>query len=78
MQKLQSDSDDPKLLPIRPFLTLEGGVLFHISESGRRQFFVPEHLISRVLMSAHNSLVEGHMGIFKTIERILANFFGQE
>ena len=31
VQKLQSNSDDPKFLRIKPFLTLEGGVLFHIS-----------------------------------------------
>ena len=75
VSKIRSNSQDPKFLKIAPFLMVEDGILFHISESGRKQLFIPESLRQQVLISAHNSLLGGHMGIFKTKERILANYF---
>ena len=75
MEKLRSGSSDPKFLRIAPYLCIEDGVLYHISDSGKRQLFIPESLRANVLVSAHNSLLGGHMGIFKTKETLLNSYF---
>ena len=40
-----------------------------------RQVVVPGNLRNQVMRLAHSSLMEGHMGIRKTSDRILSNFY---
>ena len=72
---LKSDSQDPKFLKLKENLLLENDVLYHIRRNGKAQIFAPKSIQADILQSAHNSLLGGHMGIFKTSERILDRYF---
>ena len=39
------------------------------------QLFVPSSLTNRVMTLAHESLMAGHLGIRKTVDRVVAEFF---
>ena len=55
-------------------LAMKGNVLFY---TGRKNpaVFAPTSLRASIIQAAHNSLGGGHMGIFKTQERILASYY---
>jgi hypothetical protein len=67
-------TDSPAFGKLRPLLVLRQGILFHKKDSTIR-IFVPKVLQDSILQSAHNSLAGGHMGIFKTKNRVLARYF---
>ena len=59
----------------------EDGVLYRIFQclkpgqlSEIKQLVVPKDLRERVLKLAHQSILAGHMGVKKTLDRILSNF----
>ena len=70
-----ADSQDPQFLKLRPFLHLENEILYHISKDGIYRVFAPKSIQSEILQSAHNSLLGGHMGIYKTTQRIINSYF---
>ena len=60
----------------------KGGILYRVFSHPRvnggneiRQVVVPENLRNQVIELAHSSLMGGHMGIRKTSDRILSNFY---
>ena len=56
-------------------LLVENGILFFIKPEGGRAIFAPKQLHRKIIRAAHNSLLGGHMGLFKTRERILERYF---
>ena len=60
---------------LRDRLTLHNGILFFLKESGKFAIFAPNCIRNDLIRSAHNSLLGGHMGIFKCRERILEKFY---
>ena len=71
----RAESTDPNFLKLRPFLWLENDILYHLSKDGKYRIFAPKSIQRDILQSAHNSLVGGHMGIYKTSQRILNSYF---
>jgi transposase InsO family protein len=71
---LPSGGDTPVFRKLRPFLVLRNNILFH-KKAEYIRIFVPKVLQDQILQSAHNSLAGGHMGIFKTKNRVLARYF---
>ena len=55
-------------------LQLRNGLLFK-NVGGTYRVVVPASLQPTLLQAAHNSLLGGHMGIFKTAKRILSNYY---
>ena len=74
-QDIRANSDSPKFQKLREKLLLENNILFHLAKDGRAQIFAPESLRAEILQSAHNSLGAGHMGQYKTAQRILGRYF---
>ena len=72
---LLQNSQDEKFQKIKPFLYLENDILYHISKDGRYHIFAPESIQADILQSAHNSRLGGHMGIYKTSQRIIGSYF---
>ena len=42
------------------------------------QLVIPEGFREKVLRLAHETLMSGHLGIKKTLDRVVSEFFGQE
>ena len=42
------------------------------------QLVIPEGFREKVLRLAHGTLMSGHLGIKKTLDRVISEFFGQE
>ena len=61
--------------PLSSSFTLQQGVLFRVSKSGKKSIFAPEKFRAAIIQAAHNSLLGGHMGIFKTYTRIINSYF---
>ena len=58
---------------------LSKGILYCRSRSGKEPNLVfPTSAISMVFTYFHESLLEGHMGVFKTINKIVHNLFGMQ
>ena len=74
LNDLNRHSTDCKFLAIKPFLLLKNNILFH-QKDGRIWIFVPVSIQPDILQSAHNSLLGGHMGIFKSKQRILEKYY---
>jgi hypothetical protein len=55
-------------------LALTNDILWHTGRS-RPAIFAPKCLQGQIMTAAHNSLAGGHMGIFKTHERILEKYY---
>ena len=55
-------------------LSTRNGLLFK-NVGGHQRIVVPRSLQPQILQAAHNSLLGGHMGIFKTIKRILCHYY---
>ena len=55
-------------------LSLDKDILFH-KHGNKKRIFAPESLRKRIIQTAHNSLLGGHMGIFKTKGRILERYY---
>ena len=71
---LLSDSKDPKFLKIKENFVIKSDIVFH-QANGRLSIFAPLVLRPQIIKAAHDSAVGGHMGIFKTSERILERYF---
>jgi transposase InsO family protein len=69
-----ASNDDATFRKLRSFLSMQNGILFH-SKGGVARLFCPAAMQAEILQSAHNSLAGGHMGIFKTKNRILSRYF---
>ena len=66
----------------RRYLTLQHGVLYRFWEDipgggtgGHLQLVLPANLVNGVLEGLHNTLVGGHMGERKTLEKVRAHFY---
>lgn len=75
MKDYRADSQDPKFMRIKQFLLIQNNILFHLSRDGKYRIFAPAAIQSDILKSAHNSYVGGHMGIFKTTQRIINTYY---
>ena len=60
----------------------EGGILYRMFQnphvnSGNpvKQVVVPKILRTRVMSLAHDSILGGHLGVKKTTDKVLSNFF---
>ena len=51
------------------------GIVFFKKPEGGRAIYAPTRLRAHILQAAHNSRVGGHMGVFKSRERILGRYF---
>lgn len=56
-------------------LVRDRGLLFFKKPDGGRAIFAPKVIQGEILRAAHNSLLGGHMGVFKSRERILGRYF---
>ena len=72
---LENDSQDRAFKRLKPNLVLKGGILFYKRNNGKMAIFAPRAIINDILQSAHNSLLGGHMGMFKSRERILERYY---
>lgn len=59
---------------LRRKLKMINGILYYTGRQ-RRAIFTPISMQADILQSAHNSLAGGHMGLFKTRERILCLYY---
>ena len=71
---LRADSVDPKFRRLAKNLVLKSGILFY-SQDGLLKIFAPEAIRQQILEASHNSLMAGHMGLFKTKNRVLEKYF---
>ena len=53
----------------------KNGVLYFKSPEGKLAILAPREIRQDILQSAHNSLLGGHMGLFKTRARILERYY---
>ena len=74
LSDLHNGCTDRKFLALKPFLFLKNGVLFH-NKNNKLRIFAPCSIQADILQSAHNSQLGGHMGIFKSRERILEKYY---
>ena len=70
------DEQAPEALKrLRKRLIRDKGILFFAKPDGGRATFAPKVIQPEILRAAHNSLLGGHMGVFKSRERILGRYF---
>ena len=73
---MAEDSKDKSFLAIKDQLIERAGVLFHRDPgTGRKRIFAPKVIQKEIIQSAHNSLLGGHLGLFKSANRILEKYF---
>ena len=72
---IRNGSDCAIFKRLKDKLVLKGDLLFFRKSSGKLAFFAPREIIPDILQSAHNSLLGGHMGMYKCRERILEKYF---
>ena len=70
------DEQAPESLKrLRKSLIKDKGILFFVKPDKSRAIFAPKKLQPEIIRAAHNSLLGGHMGVFKSRERILGRYF---
>ena len=65
LEDMNAKSTSERWKKLRERLVRKNGILFFIKDDRKRAIFAPQHLTKQILEAAHNSLVGGHMGIFK-------------
>ena len=68
-----SQGNLPRLIKER--VAIRHGILWFKKKNGKPAIFVPRSMVPQILKSCHNSRLGGHMGVFKTQERILADYY---
>ena len=58
-----------------PHLSSRNGILFYQKPGGNPAIFAPTAFRAQIIQAAHNSLLGGHMGIFKSFKRITQNYY---
>ena len=71
----QTPEGREKLGRLKDKLVVMHDVLFFKKDEGGLAIFTPQTLTKQIIQSAHNSLVGGHMGLFKSKERILEKYY---
>ena len=72
---IRNNSTNPEFMKLKPNLIYKHNVLFYRNRERRTTIFAPQSLVQNIIRTAHNSLLGGHMGIFKSRERILERYF---
>ena len=72
---MRNGSDCAMFKRLKEKLVVKGDLLFFRKSSGKLAVFAPKDIIPDILQSAHNSLLGGHMGMYKCRERILEKYF---
>ena len=54
---------------------LDNGILYYLRPEGGRAIFAAQEMVPAILKAAHDSRVGGHLGMFKSRERILERYF---
>ena len=75
MKERQTTEGRKKLGKLADRLETRNGILFFRKDDDRLAVFTPKAIAQQIIQSAHNSLVGGHMGLFKSRERILERYF---
>lgn len=79
IQSIREHWDDPDppegFKKLKKRLKWENGILFYSKPDGGRALFAPKVLQAKIVRAAHNSQLGGHMGMFKSAERILSRYY---
>ena len=71
---LLANSQDSKFMKIKENFVIKAGIVFH-QANRHLSILAPAAIRPQIIKAAHDSAVGGHMGIFKTSERILERYF---
>ena len=78
-----NSSDDRKLISKADQYVLQDGILYHLyspttpyrRQETRCQLVIPRNLIDEILVSMHDDVTAGHLGVAKTYDKIRQRYF---
>ncbi len=82
LDRVRNERGEKRTRSGRSWFVTEGGVLYRKFESAAfnngkevRQVVVPKVLRQQVLVLVHDCITSGHLGVKRTMDRVLSNFF---
>ena len=74
-EEMEKDNPDAKVKRLLPSIAIENGIVYYKRPAGGKAIFAPKKIVPQIIKAAHDSLLGGHMGIFKTRNRILKSYY---